>query len=67
MAMEDQVMILWVATNGHLDDIPMDRIKAFEEGFYPFMAKNFPDVAHKIKNEGKLSDDISDSLKKAIG
>lgn len=66
MAMEDQVMILWVATNGHLDDIPMDRIKAFEEGFYPFMAKNFPDVAHKIKTDGKLSDDIADALKKAI-
>lgn len=66
MAMEDQVMILWVATNGHLDDIPMDRIKAFEEGFYPFMAKKFPDVAHKIKTDGKLSDDIADALKKAI-
>lgn len=66
MAMEDQVMILWVATKGHLDDIPMERVKAFEEGFYPFMAKNYPDVAHKIKDEGKLSDDITDSLKKAI-
>ena len=66
MAMEDQVMILWVATGGHLDDVPMDRIKAFEEGFYPFMAKNFPDVAHKIKDEGILSDDITDTLKKAI-
>jgi len=66
MAMEDQVMILWVATKGHLDDIPMNRIKAFEEGFYPFMAKHYPDVAHKIKDEGKLSDDITDSLNKAV-
>jgi F-type H+-transporting ATPase subunit alpha len=66
MAMEEQVMILWVATSGHLDDVPMDRIKEFEDGFYAFMAKSFPDVAHKIKAEGKLSDDITSSLGKAI-
>src|SRR5512138_614154 len=32
MPVENQVMIIWAVTNGHLDDIPVEQIRAFEHG-----------------------------------
>src|SRR6188472_3127471 len=34
---ERQVAILWVVTNGYLDDVPTARIREFEQNFYRFL------------------------------
>ncbi len=66
MLVEDQVMVLWAGANGHLDDQPVSRIREFEEKFIEFMHKEFPDVAHTIKNEGQLSDAIVAKLDQGV-
>ena len=65
VAIERQIMIIWIASNGYLDDLPIDRIKQFEEDFYPFIEKEFPDVPLAIKNEKVLSPATLDKLKQA--
>ncbi|HXF48780.1 MAG TPA: F0F1 ATP synthase subunit alpha [Verrucomicrobiae bacterium] len=45
---ERQVMIIFVATHGYLDDLPLETVKRFEQEFYPFMEKEYPDVVHTI-------------------
>ncbi|MBD3299492.1 MAG: F0F1 ATP synthase subunit alpha [candidate division Zixibacteria bacterium] len=66
MVVEDQVMVLWAGANGHLDDLPVSRVREFEEKFIEFMHKEFPDVGHGIKNEGKLSDEIVSKLEQGV-
>lgn len=66
MDMEDQVMIIYTAVNGHLDDIPVDNIKRFEEEFLAYMESNYPQVGQTIKEEGKLSEETEEKLKEAI-
>jgi F-type H+-transporting ATPase subunit alpha len=63
--MERQVMIIWVATNGYLDDLELGQLRAFEDGYYPFMEKNFPEVSHTLAKDKVLSDDTVDKLKRA--
>ncbi|MCI0331151.1 MAG: F0F1 ATP synthase subunit alpha [candidate division Zixibacteria bacterium] len=46
--LERQVMIIFVATRGYLDDLPMETARRFEQEFYPFMEKEYPDVVHTI-------------------
>jgi F-type H+-transporting ATPase subunit alpha len=65
MPIERQVMIIWVASNGYLDDLPTSSVRRFEEEFYPFMDKEFPEVAHAIKNDKVLSPATVEKLKKA--
>jgi F-type H+-transporting ATPase subunit alpha len=65
MPMEDQVMILFVATNGYLDDIATDKVKDFEQGFYPFMHDKYPDVGHKIAKTGDFDDATKELISKA--
>jgi len=65
MPLEKQVMIIWVATRGYLDDIPINKIKQFETEYHVFMEKNYPDVGHDIKNKKELDDSLIDKLKQA--
>ena len=37
MPVEEQVAILWAATNGYLDDVPVDDVREFEAGFLEYL------------------------------
>lgn len=63
---EQQVMILYAAINGYIDDVPLEKVSSFESGFHQFMQTNHPDVASKIAESKDLPDDLAESLGKAI-
>ena len=66
MPLEKQVMILYVAINGYLDDIPMDKITAFEANFYRFMEANHPEIGENIAKEKEIRPETEEKLKAAI-
>jgi F-type H+-transporting ATPase subunit alpha len=66
MTMEAQVMILYAVTNGFIDDVDTDKVRAWEKGFHEYMAAQFPQVADKIKTEKKISDATEAELKRGI-
>ena len=66
MAMEDQVMILYAVTNGFIDDVVTDKVRAWEKGFHEYMKAQFPQVADAIRTEKKLSDATEAELKRGI-
>ncbi len=66
MPLEEQVMILYVAINGYLDDIVMDKITIFESEFHSFMDTNHSEIGKTIAGKKELSDKIEESLKKAV-
>ncbi len=66
LPVERQVAILYVAVNGHLDDIPVERISAFESDFFRFLDTEHSDVLAAIRDQKELSDEIVESLEKAI-
>jgi len=66
MAVGDQVMIIYAVTNGYLDDIAVDRVRAFERGFHEFMRTQRPEALREIVETGKLGDETVDKLKAAI-
>ena len=66
MPLEKQVMILYAVTNGHLDDIPVNKISAVEDAFHRFMETTNPDIGKAIASEKDLSVKSEEALKKAI-
>jgi F-type H+-transporting ATPase subunit alpha len=64
--MEKQVMILYAAINGYLDDIPADKVSAFEANLQRSMEANHPDIAKKIAKEKDITPEIEEKLKAAI-
>ncbi len=65
--LEKQVMIIFAGTEGFLDDIPVERIKAFEQEFYIFMEKEYPGIAKTIATTQALDDKTAALLREAIG
>ncbi len=66
VSMENQVMVLYAAINGYIDDVPLDRIADFEENLYRFMEANHPKVGQAIVKDGDLSKETEAALKEAI-
>lgn len=62
MPVEKQVMIIYVAGKGYLDDLAIEVLKKFEVEFYPFMEKNYPDVVHSIKTSLDLPDAVANKI-----
>jgi F-type H+-transporting ATPase subunit alpha len=66
VSLERQVMILYAVINGYLDDIPMEKIAAFETEFYRFMESSYADLTKNIASTHDLSNEDEETLKKAI-
>lgn len=65
-SLEKQVMIIFIATKGHLDDIPLDKIRLFEEGFYRYMEKDYKEVPMAIATSKELTEKTMDMLTEAV-
>jgi F-type H+-transporting ATPase subunit alpha len=65
LAVEKQVAILWVVTNGFLDDVPTNKVRDFEARFYRFLEAERPEVLGSLAEKLSLDDDIAASLRSA--
>ena len=66
MSVEQQVMVVYAGTNGYLDSIAIERVKAFEKGLLEHLAKNHPSVGETIRTTKKFEAETEQRLKKAI-
>jgi len=66
MAVEQQVLTIYAVTNGHLDDVPVNRVREWETQFHQFVGARFPQITEKLRTEKALSKDTEAELKKAI-
>ena len=66
LPVENQVMIIFAGTQGHLDDVAVSDIKEWETGFYDFMKAKHPEVGAAIRETGDLSEEFQERLGTAI-
>ncbi|MBE0567708.1 MAG: F0F1 ATP synthase subunit alpha [Krumholzibacteria bacterium] len=66
MPVEKQVTIIFAASKGFLDTVPVDQVAAWEKGFHAFMEQKHSAVLQAIATSGKLDDDTVEHLTAAI-
>jgi len=66
MDVAHQVEILFAVTNGLLDEVKVEAIRAWEKGFHEYMAASHPEIAEEIRAKKVLSDDLAARLRTAI-
>ena len=66
MDVEKQVAIIFAASKGHLDDIDISKILEFETGLSEYLEANAADSLAAIVSEGKITDETTENLEKAI-
>ena len=65
MPIEKQVMIIFVANKGYLDDIPTEYLQRFESEFHEFMAEKYPDVVRELASELTIAEQTEADLSRA--
>ena len=66
MSVARQAVVLYVATNGLLSDVPLDRIRSFVDGFADEMEAVQPDTIAEIQETGALSGVAVETIRTAL-
>ena len=66
MTMQNQVAIMYALTNGLLDDVDVEKVKAWENDFHKFLQSSAKEVLDMIVEKKELSEDVVASLEKSI-
>ncbi|MDH4658063.1 F0F1 ATP synthase subunit alpha [Corynebacterium pyruviciproducens] len=62
MAVEDQMVSIWLASTGHLDDVPVEDVRRFEDELLEYLHSNAGDVYEQIDGGVPLSDESQQAL-----
>jgi F-type H+-transporting ATPase subunit alpha len=66
LKMEEQVVVIYAGVNGYLDPLPVNRIKAFEDGLLAHIRSKNADILETVRSSGDLSDAVTAKLKSAV-
>ncbi len=66
MPVEDQIILIYAGTQGFLDDIPVDGIKAFEDSFMNFIKAKKQDLRTEVREKKVLDDDLRAKITASI-
>jgi F-type H+-transporting ATPase subunit alpha len=66
MDVEKQVVEIWAAINGYLDDIPVENVRNFEAGLLKFVENSHPGLLTSIREKKALTDEVKADLEQAL-
>ncbi len=66
MTMVDQVMVLFAATQGFIDDIPVESVRKFEQEFLRYMNDRKADVKKELGEKKAIDDTLKPKLTQAV-
>jgi F-type H+-transporting ATPase subunit alpha len=66
MSTANQVLIIYAANEGYLDDIELESVKDFEVGLLEHFASKSPECIKEIEDTGNIGDDLAEKMNKAI-
>jgi F-type H+-transporting ATPase subunit alpha len=66
MLVENQVTIMYALINGFIDDVAVEKVTQWEEGFHNYMKSSKKDILDKIVTQKELTEEIATELTEAI-
>jgi F-type H+-transporting ATPase subunit alpha len=66
LKMEEQVVVIYAGVNGYLDPIPVNRVRAFEQGLLSAIRKDHAAILDDIRDTRDLTDATGAKLKSAV-
>src|ERR1700716_2312975 len=66
MNVENQVLVIWAASNGYADDVAVEDVRNFEAELLKFIENSHPGLLQSIREKKSLTEDIISDLKQAL-
>jgi F-type H+-transporting ATPase subunit alpha len=65
ISVEIQVAVIWAVQNNYVDDVPLERVKEFQEKFTDFLITRKSELLRQIAHEKTLSSTLTAEIKSA--
>jgi F-type H+-transporting ATPase subunit alpha len=62
LAVERQVLVVYAATNGYVDHIPVEAVRRYESDLSEFVEAKHPEVLTMLREKRELTDDVKKTL-----
>ncbi len=66
MSVEEQVIVIFAAVKGLIDDLDLDKVGKFEQEYLRFMRSVKADILEEIRTKKALSDELNAKLETAV-
>jgi F-type H+/Na+-transporting ATPase subunit alpha len=66
LKMEEQVCVIYAGVNGYLDPLPVERVRAFEDGLLGVLRQQHPEILNTIRDSRDLDDATAGKLKTVV-
>jgi F-type H+-transporting ATPase subunit alpha len=66
LQMEEQTCVIYAGVNGYLDILPVNRVRAFEDGLLALLRSQHNEILENIRSSKDLSDDTAAKLKAVV-
>lgn len=66
MPVADQVLSIFAGVNGFVDDVPVNKVREFEEGLLAYVKERHPQLREDIVAKKKIDDEFGGQLKQVI-
>ena len=66
LRLDQEVIMLYAVNAGLTDDVPLERVGAFEEQLLEYMGSTRPEIGQSIASSGTLPEDVTGQLTEAI-
>jgi F-type H+-transporting ATPase subunit alpha len=64
--MEEQVAVIYAGVNGYLDPLPLNRVRAFEDGLLSLLRGRHSEILDSIRTSKDLTSDTEAKLKDVV-
>jgi F-type H+-transporting ATPase subunit alpha len=66
MSVENQVLVIWAASNAYADDVAVEDVRDFEAELLKFVENSHPGLLQSIREKKSLTDEITSDLKQVL-
>lgn len=66
MPVEEQIVSIFTAVRGLLDDLELDRVRPFEQGLLQYLRTNKPEILQAIREQKEIKSDTEEKLLAAV-
>lgn len=64
--LDEEVIVLFAGTNGFLDEIPVDRVRAWKEDVLRYMETSYPEISQEILEKKLITQETDVKLRDAL-
>jgi F-type H+-transporting ATPase subunit alpha len=66
MSVEQEVIVIYAGTQGHLDDVPVNRVQEFQSGFLQYVDASYANLRKDLGAKKELTPELENQLKEAL-